>query len=492
MKQVSIYVPVQITASDFRTFALFDTFQRKKLWRRPALFIAIMEVSAVLCYSRYPQEGSLLLGTILAVLGLALPLIWYLSYEHSLHTQAKKMGLLKGPRRAYTLVFQDSGIQVSSNQGKTYSPLSWSQVTQVYRRSSITYLYVGDHAYLLPHSQVQEGPLCGRPRLPPAPQPGTGRHRRPVVPAGPPPARRTAVFQTRSLTAHTRFPTGFFHAFLQTASGPASISVLARVRSWAGQAALHEQQHLFPTRRDSSQTKLTFHRLYAFRIPHLSAPCVYIPPRFVLCLGQKGGSPMDQIKIGRFVAETRRAKGLTQRQLADQLSISDKTISKWETGKGLPDVSLMLPLCQALDITVNDLLTGARVSASDYQQKAEENMMDLIKENQENKKRFALSMVCAAITVIAVVALVFLASYLDLPVPARIAVLALAVATAVAGIGAAAVLEAQAGYYECPACHELFVPTLGEYIRGYHTLTKRRLTCPHCGKTGMCRHRIVR
>ena len=67
------------------------------------------------------------------------------------------MGLLKGPRRAYTLVFQDSGIQVSSDQGKTYSPLSWSQVTQVYRRSSITYLYVGDHAYLLPHSQVQEG-----------------------------------------------------------------------------------------------------------------------------------------------------------------------------------------------------------------------------------------------------------------------------------------------------------------------------------------------
>ena len=157
MKQVSIYVPVQITASDFRTFALFDTFQRKKLWRRPALFIAIMEVSAVLCYSRYPQEGSLLLGTILAVLGLALPLIWYLSYEHSLHTKAKKMGLLKGPRRAYTLVFQDSGIQVSSDQGKTYSPLSWSQVTQVYRRGSITYLYVGDHAYLLPHSQVQEG-----------------------------------------------------------------------------------------------------------------------------------------------------------------------------------------------------------------------------------------------------------------------------------------------------------------------------------------------
>ena len=157
MKQISIHVPVQIDGAVFRRFALFDTFQRQKLWRRPALFALILTVSSALCYSRYPQEGSLLLGTILIVLGLGMPLVWYLSYEHSLHTQAKKMGLLKGPRRAYTLVFQDSGIQVSSDQGKTYSPLSWSRVTQVYRRGSITYLYVGDHAYLLPHSQVQEG-----------------------------------------------------------------------------------------------------------------------------------------------------------------------------------------------------------------------------------------------------------------------------------------------------------------------------------------------
>ena len=70
---------------------------------------------------------------------------------------------------------------------------------------------------------------------------------------------------------------------------------------------------------------------------------------------------MDQIRIGQFIAATRKAKGLTQRQLAAQLSISDKTISKWETGKGLPDVSLMLPLCGALGITVNDLLTGEQV-----------------------------------------------------------------------------------------------------------------------------------
>ena len=76
---------------------------------------------------------------------------------------------------------------------------------------------------------------------------------------------------------------------------------------------------------------------------------------------------MDQVRIGKFIAESRRSKGLTQRQLADALAISDKTVSKWETGRGLPEVSLMLPLCGALDITVNDLLSGERISAAEYQ-----------------------------------------------------------------------------------------------------------------------------
>lgn len=67
---------------------------------------------------------------------------------------------------------------------------------------------------------------------------------------------------------------------------------------------------------------------------------------------------MDQLKIGRFIAAERKRQGLTQRQLAEQLSISDKTISKWECGKGLPEVSLMLPLCKALQIGVNDLPFG--------------------------------------------------------------------------------------------------------------------------------------
>lgn len=201
---------------------------------------------------------------------------------------------------------------------------------------------------------------------------------------------------------------------------------------------------------------------------------------------------MEQRKIGKFIAESRKAQGLTQRQLADRLSISDKTVSKWECGKGLPEVSMMMPLCEILNMTVNDLLSGEKVSDADYRKKAEDNMMDLIKENEENKKQMVLSVICGGITVIAVCSLVIIASYMNLPVIARIAVIGLALITAAAGVGAAAVLEVKAGYYECPYCKTLFVPTMGAYVKGYHTLTKRRLTCPECGKTGMCRHRIVR
>ena len=201
---------------------------------------------------------------------------------------------------------------------------------------------------------------------------------------------------------------------------------------------------------------------------------------------------MDQIRIGKFIAESRKSRNLTQRQLADALSISDKTISKWECGKGLPEVSLMLPLCAALDITVNDLLSGERVSVIDYPKKAEANMMNLMKENEENRKKMALSIITGVITIIAVCALITIASFLDLPTVVRIILIVFSIAVAAAGIAAVIMLDIQAGYFECPHCKELFIPSMDEYIKGYHTFTKRRLTCPKCGKTKMCRHHVTR
>lgn len=200
---------------------------------------------------------------------------------------------------------------------------------------------------------------------------------------------------------------------------------------------------------------------------------------------------MDQIRIGKFIAESRKSRNLTQRQLAEELSISDKTISKWECGKGLPEASLMLPLCEALDITVNDLLSGEKVFQVDYQKKAEGNMMSLMKENEENRKRMVSSVIIGVITIIAVCALIVIAAYIELPTIVRIGLIAFSVVVAAAGISAAVMLDREAGYFECPHCKELFVPDRNDYIKSYHTFTKRRLTCPKCGKTEMCRHRVV-
>ena len=119
-------------------------------------------------------------------------------------------------------------------------------------------------------------------------------------------------------------------------------------------------------------------------------------------------------------------------------------------------------------------------------------MMNLMKENEENKKRIVLSIVCGIITLIAVASLVVIVSYIELPQVARSALIMLAAATAVVGIRTAAVLDMKTGYFECPHCKELFVPSVGEYLIGCHTFTKRRLTCTKCGKRGMCRHHITR
>lgn len=118
---------------------------------------------------------------------------------------------------------------------------------------------------------------------------------------------------------------------------------------------------------------------------------------------------MDQVKTGRFIAGERKKKGYTQKQLAEKLQISDKTISKWECGNGFPEVSLLLPLCSELDITVNELLSGERVSDEDYRNKAEENMVNLVKEAQESKKKIILSAMVCTLTIIAALPLFLVA-----------------------------------------------------------------------------------
>lgn len=203
---------------------------------------------------------------------------------------------------------------------------------------------------------------------------------------------------------------------------------------------------------------------------------------------------LDQQRTGRFIQQLRKELGLTQRQLAEKLMISDKTVSKWETGGGLPEISLLMPLCRELGINVNELLSGQRLTTADYQRKAEENIMSLMKEREESVKKIRISVIAgvsATITLVVLILLVgFYAGAMSLPV--RLLVIGFACLQFAGGLYVAVSLDREAGYFKCKACGETFRPTWGAYIMGLHGITWRRLRCPRCGKVTACRHVMSR
>ena len=201
---------------------------------------------------------------------------------------------------------------------------------------------------------------------------------------------------------------------------------------------------------------------------------------------------MDQIMIGKFIANERKRKGYTQKQLSEKLEISDKTISKWERGNGFPEVSLLLPLCNELDITVNELLSGQRVPEDDYTEKAEENMVNLVREAQESRKKIIMSAMVALLVIVAAVPLFVISGAIEMDTWIRIVLIVIGIVVVVFGIAIACVLDRDAGAYECPECKTRFVPDMKDYIMGAHTITKRKLTCPHCGAHRYCRKVLTR
>ncbi len=198
---------------------------------------------------------------------------------------------------------------------------------------------------------------------------------------------------------------------------------------------------------------------------------------------------MDQLLTGKFIASVRKEKGYTQKQLAEELNISDKTISKWETGNGFPEISLLLPLCEKLEITVNELLTGEYLTETQYKQKAEENMVNMIKEKEENIKKMKMAAITGTIATIAfVVIILMVALYTDV-MPTEVKVVLVAIACVIFGVGIYSAMQAERtiGYYQCKKCGEYFVPNFWQYSMGMHMLTTRHLKCPHCGKKSWCK-----
>ena len=114
--------------------------------------------------------------------------------------------------------------------------------------------------------------------------------------------------------------------------------------------------------------------------------------------------------IGKFIQEIRKEKGLTQKELAELIGVSDKTISKWENGNSSPDTSMLMSLSEALEVTVNELLSAERISPENYSMKAEETIMTLMKENEAGRRTHLISQVIGLLLIILAFVLIFVVS----------------------------------------------------------------------------------
>ena len=202
---------------------------------------------------------------------------------------------------------------------------------------------------------------------------------------------------------------------------------------------------------------------------------------------------MDIVKIGYFIRECRKNKNLTQKQLADKLYVEAKTISKWETGKGLPDVSIMKNLCNELGISLSELFMGDYIKEESNDLLIEKLIIDeLKKEKIQNKKKLigeilvGCAFIGSVITLILLVGIVSIATYL------KIILIVLSFIFIFVGLFGLVLLDVNIGYFECAECHERFIPSIKDYVFGMHTLKKRKLKCPICGKKTWCLKRMTR
>ena len=192
---------------------------------------------------------------------------------------------------------------------------------------------------------------------------------------------------------------------------------------------------------------------------------------------------MDQVKIGKFIAECRKNKKFTQADLAEKLNITDRAVSKWETGNGMPDSSIMLELCNILGISVNELLSGEVINMEDYDKKAEENLLELKRREEEsNKKLLFFENVIGYGCVISYLIMLFAGCFATTNVIWRIILILGAFVLLLIGVSFALKIETEAGYYECQNCHHRYVPSYRSVYFAMHLGRTRYLKCPECNR----------
>ncbi len=192
---------------------------------------------------------------------------------------------------------------------------------------------------------------------------------------------------------------------------------------------------------------------------------------------------MDQTKIGKFIAECRKQKNLTQIQLEEKLGITDKAISKWERGLSLPDSSIMLELCGILGITVNDLLSGEVITMDNYNKELEKNLLEVIKQKEQaDKQLLSLEMFVGYMVSIIFISLVFVASFVQMAAWSRVILIVIGLILFAVGVSFAIRIEQTAGYYECAECGYRYVPSYKSVLISAHKGRTRHMRCPKCHK----------
>ena len=170
-------------------------------------------------------------------------------------------------------------------------------------------------------------------------------------------------------------------------------------------------------------------------------------------------------------------------QLAEKLGITDRAVSKWETGKSLPDASIMLELCGLLKITVNDLLCGEVVSMENYNEKTEKTLIEMVKQKEAADKRMlTFEIVIGVLSTVFLFTLIFLASFIQMQTWLRITLISFAMVQFIISMIFALRIEQVAGYYECRKCGHKYVPDYKSVTFAMHMGRTRYMKCPECGK----------
>lgn len=192
---------------------------------------------------------------------------------------------------------------------------------------------------------------------------------------------------------------------------------------------------------------------------------------------------MDQIKIGKFIAERRKLKSLTQAQLAEKLNITDRAVSKWENGRSLPDSAIMLELCEILDITVNDLLCGEVVVMEKYNKEMEKNLLEMAREKEKSDKQLLMVEIVMGIVSIGIMlGLCIFAAYAPMEEWLRIVLIIIGFIPVLVLTPFMLRIEQTAGYYECKKCGNRYVPNYGQVFMSMHRGRTRYMKCPKCNE----------